>query len=351
MWSLFRGSKRYIDYLKGCEVFLDNLASIIIVTYNHKKYLNLCIQSIHLQDYPCEIILVDNGSNDGTPDFVENFFPDVKVIRNKNTGYGAGNNLGVSHSEGKYIVLLNPDTIVEKNWLREIIEPLRKNDRIITTPKILMYDGLSINTCGNINHFSGLTFTQWLGEAPNLHNECTYVTGFSGACFAMEREDYVKTGGFDENFFLYNEDSEFSWRTHLLGFKILFVPTALVRHDYKIGVSPEKLFYLELGRYRILKKYISLRNYAILCPSLLIVELIVLGYSLKCGYRGIYFKLKAIIEGLSINSDSITNLESNKILRHLNSTIPINQLESNKFERLILSICNKIFKLNYSMVR
>lgn len=330
---------------------MNNLASVIVVTHNHKKYLELCIPSILLQDYPCEIILVDNGSDDGTPDYIESTFPNIKVIRNKNTGYGSGNNLGVTQSHGEYVIILNPDTIVERNWLREIIKPLRDHPQIITTPKILVYDGLSINTCGNINHFSGLTFTQWMGEAPDFHNEDSYLTGVSGACFAMKREDYIKTGGFDENFFLYNEDSEFSWRAHLLGFKILYVPTALVRHDYKLGVSPERIFYLEIGRYRILKKYFSLKNFIILCPSLLIVELIVFGYSLKCGRSGVYFKLKAIREGLSINSNNITKQKSREILSHLDSTIPINQLVSNRFETSILRICNEIFRLNYSLIR
>jgi len=325
---------------------LDNLASVIIVTYNHKKYLDLCLRSILRQDYPFEIILVDNGSDDGTPTYVKDNFPNVKVILNENNGYGAGNNVGVAQSHGEYIVILNPDTITERNWLKEIISPLRDSYQIITTSKILMYDGMSINTCGNINHFSGLTFTQWMGEAPNLHDNRLMLTGISGACFAMKREEYIKIGGFDENFFLYNEDSEFSWRAHLLDFKILYVPTSVVKHDYKFGVSPEKLFYLEAGRYRILKKFLSLRYFILLIPSLLIVEMIVFGYSLKCGYRGILFKLMAIKEGLSINTRSITNQQCKKILQNLNPTIPINQLESNRFERLIFFICNKIFKLN-----
>lgn len=330
---------------------MDTLASIIIVTYNQKKYLSPCIRSILQQDYPCEIILVDNGSHDGTSIFVKSYFPDIKLISNNNTGYGAGNNLGISHASGEYIVILNPDTIVEKNWLREIIKPLQHNSRLITTPKILIYNGLSINTCGNINHFSGLTFTRWLGDSPNLHNEPILVTGFSGACFAMNKNDYVNIGGFDENFFLYNEDSEFSWRAHLFDYKILYVPTALIKHDYKIGVSPEKLFSLEIGRYSILKKYLSFRNFILLSPSLLVVELIVFAYSLKCGRRGVYFKLKALRKSFSKKFYNISKEKSNKILLNLESTIPVGQLESNRFEQIILRMCNQIFKLNFRVVR
>jgi GT2 family glycosyltransferase len=79
---------------------MDELASIIIVTYNHKKYLADCLNSLSLQDYPHEIILVDNGSNDGTVQYIEKNFPSVTIIRNTNTGYGAGNNLGDSHAQG-----------------------------------------------------------------------------------------------------------------------------------------------------------------------------------------------------------------------------------------------------------
>ncbi len=251
---------------------MGDLASIIIVTYNHRKYLAPCIGSVKNQEYPHEIIIVDNGSDDGTADFIAETYPGVTLIRNKNTGFGAGNNLGVRNATGDYLVFLNPDTVVEKDWLTNLIKPIREDHKIITTPKILLYDGSAINTCGNINHFTGLTFTRGLNDPPGSHDRVGAVSGISGACFAIRKEGFDRMGGFDERFFLYNEDSEFSWRAHLFEIPILYVPSSVVRHHYALAVSPQKMYYLEKGRYLILKTYFSFGMSLVLFPSLFIAE-------------------------------------------------------------------------------
>ena len=210
---------------------MNGLASVIIVTYNHKKYLKSCINSVLKQDYPHEVIVVDNCSQDGSAQLVREKFPDIKLIESpENKGYGAGNNLGVRQAIGEYIIILNPDTIVESGWLRELVKPL-ESENIITTSKILLYDGSAINTCGIINHFAGLTFTRGLGAEPRAYQKSECVSGFSGCCFAMRKEKFEELGGFDENFFTYHDDSDLSWRAHLSGFRILYVPTSAVRHD------------------------------------------------------------------------------------------------------------------------
>ncbi len=99
--------------------------SVIIVTYNHRKYIGQCLESV-IEQKPYEVVVVDNGS-DGTAEYVIRNFPSVKVIKpEKNLGYAGGNNLGVRHARGEYIVILNPDTVVEKGWLEELVKPLEK---------------------------------------------------------------------------------------------------------------------------------------------------------------------------------------------------------------------------------
>jgi GT2 family glycosyltransferase len=329
---------------------MDEFASIIIVTYNHKNYLANCLSSISLQDFPHEIILVDNGSSDGTIQYVKNNFDYVKIVQNTNTGYSAGNNLGVSYARGNYIVIINPDTIVEKNWLINLITPLINNKNLVTTSKILMYDGLSINTCGNINHFTGLTFTRGVGENLTEYNQYFSPTGISGACFAIKREDYLKIGGLDEQIFLYNDDSEFSWRLHSLDYTILFVPTSIIKHDYHPELTPEKLYLLEIGRYRILRKYLNKKEAIQLLPSLLITEFLVFGYSGKCGGKGLYYKIKSIRGIFSIIYNT-HNPNTRKILCRLSPIIPGKQLTSNQFEYIFFTLCNKIFKWNLKIMQ
>lgn len=330
---------------------MNTSASVIIVTYNHKRYLDSCIRSVLKQDHPLEVIVVDNCSSDGTSEFIETHFPNIRLIKNTdNYGYSGGNNIGVKYANGEYVVILNPDTIVEAGWLRELIEPLENNRNLITTSKIFLFDGLSINTCGTINHFTGLTFTRGLNENPDRYNIKEIISGISGCSFAIRKSDYNQLGGFDENFFVYNEDSDFSWRACLKGFKILYVPTSKVRHDYTLKVTPFKIYHLEKGRYIILKKYLSLRDFIFLSPSLMIAELLTLGYALKMGRLGLKNKFRAMKDGLLNKVTKVENSNKSTLFESLHSTIPVDQLTSNNFEKLVITLANKIFNLNFRMI-
>jgi len=326
------------------------LASIIIVTYNHRQYLETCLQSVMDQEYPHEIIIVDNGSNDGTCEFIEHNFPHIKMIHSCNRGYGVGNNIGVKYSNGIYLIFLNPDVIVGKDWLRELIAPLINRNMVITTPKILLFDGLKINTCGNINHFTGLTFVNGFGKSSDNFPISTNVTGFSGACFGIKKRDFIDLGEFDERFFLYNEDSELSWRAHLNNFSILYVATSVMRHDYKLSISPEKMFHLELGRYIILRKFYSLKQLFLLAPSFFVVELLTTGYSIKNGRKYVSKKCKAHIQSLLTSIEKVNGNEED-LINNLSVEIPDDIISNTKFEKKLIHIANKLFKLNRKIVK
>ena len=155
----------------------------------------------------------------------------------------------------------------------------------------------------------------------------------------------------DETFFIYNDDTDFSWNLFINGFKVLYVPTSKIKHDFNLEVSPNKLYHLEKGRYIILRKYLSLRDFIMLSPSLLTVELLTIGYSLKIGRLGLKHKFKAMKEGLQIKILKVENKNKSNLFKSLNPTIPINQLTTNFFEKFVLSIANKIFYINFRRIR
>lgn len=331
--------------LKGYIMSLINDISVIIVTYNHRNYIENCLNSLDLNSL--EVIVVDNGSSDGTVELIKETFPQVKlIIAEDNLGYGMGNNLGVENSTRDYLVILNPDTKVLKDSLENLVKPLRYGENIITTPKILFYDGGDVNTCGNILHFTGLAFTRGLGENSELFNQNEKINAISGACFALKREDYEKIGGFDSNFLVYMEDVEFSWRSTFNGYDIHLIVDSVICHDYTLNVSPEKIYHLEKGRYIILRKYFNRKQILIILPSLILTEILSTGYAVLNGISGIKYKIKGSKDGLNTKIKKVGYGDLS-----LDMEVPVEQLSVNIVDKAIRKVFNVVYRLNYKFLK
>ena len=325
---------------------LDN-TSIIIVTHNHKEYLEKCLDSIPPN---VEVIVVDNISTDGTQQIIVEKYPHVKLIKSQdNLGYGKGVNLGVKNTDKEYIVILNPDTWFKPESIIELIKPLENDKNIVTTPKTLLYDESKINTCGNVNQFTGLGFARGLGEEITKFNENEHISGLSGVCFAIERENFLKIGGFDESIFLYMEDTELSWKINANNLKILYISEAIIYHDYTLKVPAEKIYNLEMGRYIILRKYFTWKEFAMFMPSLILTELFTWGYALLKGYDGLKFKTKAVKEGLSVNIEK-NDCDRKQLLESLDIKFPSNQSSHNLLNNHVKRISNLIYFMNYALI-
>lgn len=328
---------------------LNSNTSIVIVTYNHQYFIEECLKSL-IKEKTLEIIVVDNNSTDKTVEIIQKNFKQIKLIKNhENTGYGSGINLGVKTAKGKYLVIINPDTKIKENSIHELLKPLKEDENLITTSKILYYDGNQINTCGNKEHFTGLAFTRGLGDDPKCFNDFELVNGLSGVCFALKKDNFRDIGGFDENFFIYMEDTELSWRCKAKGLKVLYVPTSVVYHDYTLVVTPEKLYHLEKGRYIILRRYLTWREYLIVSPSLIMTEILTWGYSILEGPSGIKFKLLALRDGLFMEIKEI-KCDRRELLKSLDWKIPTRQLSYTLLDRSVRKIANLIYKFNYHLL-
>jgi GT2 family glycosyltransferase len=272
-------------------------ASVIIVNTNELHHLRRCIPSIFRQRYPeYEVLVVDNASTDGSLDYLARQFPQVRVIRNAaNLGYAGANNVGFKHASGEYIAVLNPDTQVEPDWLRELVIALQADAGAgLATPKILMMDDPTrVNTCGNEITFTGLTFCRGLDQPAEKYNQPDVVSAVSGAAFAIKRSVLEQIGGFDESFFIYYEDTDLSLRAMLAGYTCLYVPTSVVYHQYALRFGPRKCFLQERNRYFSLLKTLRWRTLMVLLPLLLLSELIAWGYVLLRGPEHVRSKLRS----------------------------------------------------------
>lgn len=259
-------------------------ASVIIVNYNGGDEVRHCLASaVSAAPTGCEVIVVDNASTDLSAEAVERDFPPVRLIRSRtNLGFGGGNNLGAQSARGKFLVFLNPDTRAAEGWLAALLAPLDADPHIgLVTAKILLAAQPDrINTCGNAVHLTGLTLCRGMDFPKSAFEKAEEVGAISGAAFAIRREAFEALGGFDDDFFLYLEDTDLSWRARLAGWRCWYAPDSVVFHDYTLRISPRKVFYQERNRYLMLLKNLRWPTLAVLLPALLLAEAVTWGFVL-----------------------------------------------------------------------
>jgi GT2 family glycosyltransferase len=273
------------------------LASVVIVNTNELHYLRNCLASVCRQSYsPYEVIVVDNSSSDGSVEFIQETFPDVRVIQTDgNLGYPGANNLGIEESHGAYVVVLNPDTVVDQQWLSELIHALERDPTAgLATSKILMLsEPDKINACGNDISLTGLTYCRGINEPANTYIETAYVSAISGASFAARREVLDEIGLFDPEFVAYLEETDLSLRGHLAGYRSLYVPTSIVKHDYAFRFNERKCFHIEKNRLFMLRKIFKTRTLLLLSPLLVATEGMVWVYLATQGRGHLRQKLRS----------------------------------------------------------
>lgn len=334
----------------------NKLVSIILVSYNSMEDLAECIPSILSQTYTnYEIIIVDNASIDKTIEFIKTNYPNIKLVESKsNLGYAHGNNVGFKCAKGEYVVVLNPDTVTDPEWLYHLIRPLEEcNDISLTTSKIMMYDHRDIiNTCANHPHFTGLDFCRGLYEKGSHFSKPEEVGSISGCSFAIRRDIFEELDGFDSDFFLYLEDVDLSWRARLLGYKIMYIPTSILYHKFRLSVAPWKQYYLERNRYTMLIKNYNMKIIILIIPALLMTELMTWVYALSHGFSHVHEKLRSyswVITNLNKIVAKRHNIQrkigDKEFIRLLEWKIPEQVIESKA-----IYIINSYYKICYKMM-
>ncbi len=264
------------------------MISIIVVGHNSKKDLGGCFDSISESTYKkYKTIYVDCGSSDGSANFARENFPKIQVLEESNLGYAGGNNVGIREAlkqKSDYIFILNPDTIVDKNCLKNLMSKARPDT--ILQPIILLYkNGRKtnlINTTGNYLNFLGFGCCRdYLKE--NRETESREIAFPSGAALFAPSEIFQKVGGFDEDFFMYLEDLDFGFRARKSGFNARLVPSAKIYHKYSFSQNKLKFYHAEKNRLAFLLKNFSLKYLLLITPIFFINEFFVVLYSLASG--------------------------------------------------------------------
>lgn len=237
-------------------------ASVIVLAWNGLQYLPACLDALVAQDYAdFETIVVDNGSTDGSADFVAEHYPQVRLIRNEhNLGFAAGNNVGLRAATGDVLVMLNQDTVVQPGWLAALVGALEDEAVGVAGCKILYPDGETIQHAGGwIEWPLGLAHHYGQGEQDtgqwSVHRAVEYVTG---AAMAFRRDVLERVGFLDEEFWPgYFEDADFCLRVRKAGYEIWYTPEAILTHVESASHTSQVFMWQahHRGRMRFLLKH------------------------------------------------------------------------------------------------
>jgi GT2 family glycosyltransferase len=238
-------------------------ASVVVVNFNGRPFLDTCLAALLGQelDGGFEVIVVDNGSSDGSAAHVRAHWPAVRVLEPRvNLGFAAGNNLGIDAASGDYVALINNDTRARPGWLAALVAAAAANPALgAVTPKLVFMDRPGvIQNAGALLLSDGSGADRGSGEDDRgQYDQPEEVFGICGCGALLNREMLASVGAFDPDFFAYYEDTDLSWRMRLQGWRVLYEPAAVVEHVHSgtsVEWSPFFTFHVDRNRlFMILK--------------------------------------------------------------------------------------------------
>ena len=298
-----------------------SLISIIVLNYNAGELLLNCINSLKKSTYQnIEILVVDNISSDDSHTKCKKQFPDIKLIQNrKNLGYCGGNNVGIKEAKGEFIVILNPDTIVEENWLDEMFNAFNEFGDGLYQPKIIsLNESDIIQSTGNMIHAFGFGFARDKGKKIIEKKEEIEKIGYaSGTCLFTTKKVLEKVGLLDEFLFLYHDDLDLGWRAAQIGINSYYVPKSKIFHaeSYSLKWSAKKFYWLERNRKYCLKTHYSKDTYKKMSFSLMLVDLFVWIFYISKGFLNAKIRAELdILKNKKIIENKYLELEKKKII-------------------------------------
>lgn len=297
------------------------LVFIVILNWNGKDITAECLRSLGEIAYGnYEIVLVDNASTDGSQDFFRREFPQVRLIENtRNLGFTGGNNIGIRLALEKgadYVLLLNNDTVVDVDFLTELIEVGESDPNIgILCPKIYFHDQPQTlwYAGGEIQLWRGTGVKLKGGGAHDqrLFGERREVTFAAGCALLIKNRVIQDIGLLDERLFFYQEDTDWSIKAVKAGYKIIYVPEAKIWHRVGAGVSKApssfKLYLRTRNRLLIMRWHAGLLDWILFTPNFLVRQVL---------YPAIIFTIRRDYERLTTLHAAISDAITGSQIRH-----------------------------------
>lgn len=243
--------------------------SVIVPVWNGRQYLRACFDALLAQNHAAlEIIAVDNASSDSSAGFVQEHYPQVRLIRNRrNLGFAGGCNVGLRAAQGNVLVLLNQDTVVQEGWVDAIVEALQDPQVGVVGCKILEADGKTLHHCGGLLDMDAVeTQHRGVGEIDRgQYDRPEDVPFVTGAAYALRRDVLERVGLFDELFYPgYYEDTDYCIRVREAGLRVRYVPAAVVVHSVSASTRQDWIrmrFYYYRNRMICALKHLAVQQF------------------------------------------------------------------------------------------
>lgn len=283
----------------------QNNKKVAIIMINYKTYVERFLQealaSLNKVDYPKDkykLYVVDNATSPESRALIQNFLEQVPAINSqiianeKNSGM-YGNHIGYQQAKldgyADYLCFWNLDAYYDPQIITEAIKVLDQDNNIgLVQAKIRLYPEQEeewqkplLNTRGNLIHYLGFAFTDGYREPDNEPDEVRDITCASGAAMFLRGEVYEKVGGYDEKYFMYHDDVEFSIKIRLAGYRVVIAPRSIFWHKAEFGRSVMQIYYMERNRLLFIFQFYKWFTLFLIAPMLLVLECGMLLYSIK----------------------------------------------------------------------
>mgnify|MGYP001571168366 CR=1 FL=1 len=326
--------------------------SIIIVNFNQKQLTLNCLKSLGKVTYSnYEIIVVDNDSQDGSVEAISKMYPKVRQVLNKsNSGYVGGNNAGIKQALGKYLLILNNDTIVTPDFIEPLVIDLEKDTSLgIVQSKIFIMDNPKQldNVVSYLTNIGFLFHIGYLDIDKPEYKKFRETFAAKGACM-MVRKSVFELGAFDEKYWCYFEESDLCWRAWVMGYHVAFEPKSIIYHKMGATSTTMKSAFIHYhsfkNRIRTIIKNASIMTLFWMLPAHVIVCIALSAYFFLSGQtEGAVAILKAIWWNLLNVNDT---LERRSLIQKKR------KLDDSEIFRLVLKNPSQSFYLHHlSLVR
>jgi GT2 family glycosyltransferase len=274
--------------------------SVIIVTWNGRRHLDACLSAVAAQKgVSVETVLVDNASTDGTVDHVRERYPSVRIVElRENRGFAGGNNAGVADAQAPLVAFLNNDTVADPGWLQALLGGLDQACRfaLVTSRIVYLHDPKTIDSAGDGFLRAGGAFKRLHGMPSAEAEEPSEVFGACGAACLMPKSVFAELGGFDEDFFASHEDVDLSYRARLRGYRVRYVPAAVVRHEGSATLGRQSARAVYYGQRNLEWVYVKNSPASILLrtvPGHLVYNAAAAVHFARAGHAGAFVRAKA----------------------------------------------------------